>query len=227
MSADVLNWRGPDRDLRNELMNRADVQEALAVAVEIVDDVMPWDWPVRATRSAQDRTELRKVALRAVFNALLAGSYEQPEPEDENKPEPDEEPGEADELIKPATAATILDVPGVKLREWADRGILSTKRTPTGYRLYNRKEVEALRDMPAAERVKLTEYRNDAGIEEIARLRDEEHLGWGEISRRTGTHPVTISQRYGKWKRAQRGQPPAEPKPADAFEVRFSSPETW
>lgn len=210
-------------------MNRADVQEALAVAVEIVDDVMPWDWPVRATRSAQDRTELRKVALRAVFNALLAGTYEQPEPEDENKPEPepDEETGEADDLIKPATAATILDVPGVKLREWADRGILTTKRTPTGYRLYNRKEVETLRDMPAEERAKLTEYRNDAGIEEIARLRDEEHLGWGEISRRTGTHPVTISQRYGKWKRAQRGQPVAEPKPADAFEVRFSSPETW
>jgi excisionase family DNA binding protein len=49
-------------------------------------------------------------------------------------------------LIKPHMAAQMLGVHTNTLRNWAAQGIITERRTPTNHRLFNREEIETLKN---------------------------------------------------------------------------------
>ena len=114
-------------------MNRKSLVQFLRDASEIVDEVMPWEWPVRNGKSAADRTELRKVALRVVFEALIA----QDPPR--SPPVPDDM-----ELLTTAEVAAMCRVSAMTVYRWAADGTLKPVQTPSKRYRFRKTDVDAL-----------------------------------------------------------------------------------
>jgi len=228
-------------------VNRASITKVLRDATEIVDEVMPWEWPVRSNKSVADRTELRKAALRVVFDALIAEACDEPEtpkwhaaPEEPGKYDDaaDEavagDSGSADEseLLKPSEVADMCHVTPQAVTDWDIRGILRATRTPGGHRRYPRADVEAFIAMPDEERTRL--FHPAVDTEDIVRMRDENRMTWKQISQKTGLSRQGATTRYTRWKeqQARDAQPhdaqpdrAPSPRPTDPFQVMFSSGE--
>jgi predicted DNA-binding transcriptional regulator AlpA len=183
-------------------LDRAGITAALRDALEVVEEVLPRELPPGPRGpSAADRTELRKTALKVILEALLQSLRD-------NGGAPLRPPSAT---LRTSEAARMLGLSIGALYDWEKRGLLHPSRSPTGHRMFDRAEVEALLDGEYPRHS--ADHRNpDADMEDVARLRTEDRLSWGEIADKTGLTKTAAQRKFGMWadRRLTAGQPGTE-----------------